>query len=69
MVKPEIGAKYAELLIAILPPVAEALTEEERRLVASDETILKLREPVKVAWSSQPDAADDAEDESEADDE
>ena len=69
LVKPEIGAKYAELLIAILPPVAEALTEEERRLVASDETILKLREPVKVAWSSQPDAADDAEDESEADDE
>lgn len=62
LVKPEIGAKYAELLIAILPPVAEALTEEERRLVASDETILKLREPVKVAWSSQlTDDADDAE--------
>ena len=74
LVKPEIGAKYAELLIAILPPVAEALTEEERRLVASDETILKLREPVKVAWSSRPtDDADNAEaeadNESESDDE
>ena len=61
MVKPEIGARYAELLIAILPPVAEALTEEERKLVAPDETVLKLREPVKVAWASQPEADDDAE--------
>ena len=63
LVKPEIGAKYAELLIAILPPVAEALTEEERQLVAPDETVLKLREPVKVAWSSQP--AEDPEDDEE----
>ena len=52
LVKPEIGAKYAELLIAIMPPVAEALTEEERQLVAPDETVLRLREPVKVAWTS-----------------
>lgn len=65
--RPEIGAKYAELLIAILPPVAEALTEEERQLVAPDETVLKLREPVKVAWASQP--AKDPEDEEPFDDE
>ena len=62
IVKAEVGAKYAELLIAILPPVAEALTEEERRLVASDETVLKLREPVGVVWTSQP-TSDDADDE------
>lgn len=67
LVKPEIGAKYAELLIAILPPVAEALTEEERQLVAPDERVLKLREPVKVAWASQP--AEDPEDEKPFDDE
>ena len=67
VVKPEIGAKYAELLIAILPPVAEALTEEERKLVAPDETVLKLRERVKVAWTSQPEADDD--DETEDDEE
>lgn len=65
--RPEIGAKYAELLIAILPPVAEALTEEERQLVAPDETVLKLREPVKVVWASQP--AKDPEDEEPFDDE
>ena len=58
IVRPEIGARYAELLVAILPPVAEALTEEERRLVAPDETVLKLREPVKVAWASQSADAD-----------
>ena len=52
MVKPEIGARYAQLLIAILPPAAGALTDEERKLVASDETVLELREPVKVRWSS-----------------
>lgn len=52
LARPDVGARYAELLIAILPPVAEALTEEERRLVAPDETVLKLREPVKVAWTS-----------------
>lgn len=65
--KPEVGTKYAELLIAILPPVAEALTEEERQLVAPDETVLKLREPVKVAWASQP--GKDPEDEEPFDDE
>ena len=63
IVKPEIGAKYAELLIAILPPVAEALTEEERQLVASDATVLKLREPVKVVWASSSTEADDGDDE------
>ena len=52
--RPEIGATYAERLLAILPPVAEALTADERKLVASDETVLKLRNPVKVAWDSQP---------------
>lgn len=70
--RPEIGAKYAELLIAILPPVAEALTEEERQLVAPDETVLKLREPVKVVWASSSTEADDGEDDdefAEADDE
>ena len=67
LVKPEIGSKYAELLIAIMPPVAGALTEEERKLVAPDETVLKLREPVKVAWTSQPEADDD--DETEDDEE
>ncbi len=61
LVKPEIGAKYAELLIAILPPVAEALTDEERQLVASDATVLKLREPVKVVWASSSTEADDSE--------
>lgn len=50
--RPEIGGMYAERLLAILPPVAEALTEEERRLVAPDETVARLREPVKVAWTS-----------------
>ena len=70
LVKPEIGAKYAELLIAILPPVAKALTEDERQLVAPDETVLKLREPVKVAWTSSSTEADDGEDaEAEADEE
>ena len=64
MVKPEIGARYAQLLIAILPPAAGALTDEERQLVASDEMVLKLREPVKVCWSSAP-----AEDGDEADEE
>lgn len=69
LVKPEIGAKYAELLIAILPPVAEALTEEERQLVASDATVLKLREPVKVVWASSSTEADYGEDEEPFDDE
>ena len=69
LVKPEIGAKYAELLIAILPPVAEALTDEERQLVASDATVLKLREPVKVVWASSSTEADDGEDEEPFDDE
>ena len=64
LVKPEIGAKYAELLIAILPPTAEALTDEERQLIAPDERVLKLREPVKVCWSSAP-AEDEADEETE----
>lgn len=67
LVKPEIGAKYAELLIAIMPLAAGALTDEERQLVVSDEMMLKLREPVKVAWASQP--AEDPEDEEPFDDE
>lgn len=73
--RPEIGAMYAERLLAVLPPVAEALTDEERRLVAPDETVLKLREPVKVTWTSLATDAEaedamqsgDDEDESEAD--
>ncbi len=56
--RPDIGARHAERLIAILPPVAEALTDEERRLIAPDETVQKLREPVKVAWASQSADAD-----------
>ena len=72
--KPEVGAKYAELLIAILPPTAEALTDEERQLVASDATVLKLREPVKVVWTSRPTDSEaegdmlDAEDDEETED-
>jgi len=69
LVKPEIGAKYAELLIAILPPTAEALTDEERQLIAPDERVLKLREPVKVVWASSSTEADDGEDEEPFDDE
>lgn len=68
MVKPEIGARYAQLLIAILPPAACALTDEERQLVASDEMVLKLREPVKVVWASSSTEADDGEDEEPFDD-
>ncbi len=58
VVKSEIGATYAARLLAILPPVANALTDEERSLVAPDETVLKLREPVKVMWASQSADAD-----------
>lgn len=58
IVKPEIGARYAELLLAILPEAADALTDEERRLVVTDEKLAKLREPVRVKWT---DAASDAE--------
>ena len=68
MVKPEIGARYAQLLIAILPPAACALTDEERQLVASDEMVLKLREPVKVVWASSSTEADDGKDEEPFDD-
>ena len=50
--KPEIGAIYAERLVAIFPDVAKmALTEEERRLVVSDERLAKLRAPFKVKWT------------------
>ena len=72
IVKPEVGARYAKLLIAILPPVASALTDEERQLVASDEEVLKLREPIKVRWTSLPtddEGEDEETDETEADDE
>ena len=58
IVKPEVGERYAELLVAVLPPVAEALTDEERKLVAPDEAVLKLREPVKVAWTAKPSDAE-----------
>ena len=61
------GPRYAAILIAILPPVASALTDEERQLVASDEAVLKLREPVKVCWASTPADFDDGEGEDEDD--
>ena len=44
--------------LGVIQPLV-ALTEEERRLVASDETVLKLREPVKVAWTSRPAEAEE----------
>ncbi len=56
---PEIAEKvdradsYARLLVAVLPKTAEALTEEERRLVVSDEDLAELREPVKVKWTDK----------------
>ena len=56
---PEIAEKvdradsYARLLVAVLPKAAEALTEEERRLVVSDEDLAELREPVKVKWTDK----------------
>lgn len=58
LVKPKIGAMYAERLLAVMPETADALTDEERLLVASDETLAWLREPVKVKWTE---AATDAE--------
>ena len=57
LVKPEIGAIYAERLIAILPETEYTLTEEERRLVVSDERLAQLRAPFKVKWTE---AATDA---------
>lgn len=49
--KPEIGGIYAERLLAIFPEAEKELTEEERRLVVSDERLAKLREPIKVKWT------------------
>lgn len=49
--KPEIGAIYAERMLAIFPGAETALTEEERRLIVSDERLAKLREPIKVKWT------------------
>lgn len=49
--KPDVGAIYAERLIAIFPEAEKALTEEERRLVVSDERLAQLRAPFKVKWT------------------
>ena len=50
--KPEIGGIYAERLLAIFPGAETALTEEERRLVVSDELLAKLRAPFTVKWTA-----------------
>lgn len=52
LAKPEVGAIYAERLLAIFPGAEKALTEEERRLVVSDERLAKLRAPFKVKWTA-----------------
>ena len=70
IVKPEIGAQYAELLCALFQEAYDALTEEERRLVVSDEKLAQLQNPEGVKWLK--DADDDPmmdEEETEADDE
>lgn len=70
LVKPEIGAQYAELLCALFQEAYDALTEEERRLVVSDEKLAQLQNPKGVKWLK--DADDDPmmdEEETEADDE
>lgn len=55
--KPEVGAIYAERLLAIFPDAEKALTEEERRLVVSDERLAQLRAPFKVKWTEAEDNA------------
>lgn len=67
VVRPEVGAGYAELLLAILPAVASALTDEERRLVVSDERLAELRSPVRMEWEGAREETE--EEETEADDE
>ena len=61
----EIGGTYAERLLAILPAADAALTEDERRLIVSDERLAKLRKRMRVDWvqdgESDADAAEDAE--------
>lgn len=59
--KPEIGAIYAERMLAIFPGAETALTEEERRLIVSDERLAKLREPIKVKWTEAETDAEGAE--------
>lgn len=55
----EVGGIYAERLLAILPETA--LTDEERRLVVTDERLAELREPKRVKWADGTDAeAEDA---------
>ena len=49
--KPEVSAIYAERLLAIFPGAEKALTEEERRLIVSDERLAKLRAPFHVKWT------------------
>lgn len=53
---------YARLLVAILPKAEDALTEEERRFVVSDDDLADLRKPVRVKWTdkSTDDEAEDA---------
>ena len=61
----EIGGTYAKRLLAILPAADAALTEDERRLIVSDERLAKLRKRIRVDWvqdgESDADAAEDAE--------
>lgn len=50
VVRAEIGGTYAARLLAVFPEAEAALTEEERRLVVTDERLAELRAPAKVAW-------------------
>ena len=60
----EIGGTYAERFLAIFPAADAALTEDERRLIVSDERLAKLRKRMRVDWvqgGTDGDAAEDAE--------
>lgn len=59
----EWGLSNAVRLLALFSEARDALTYEERQLVASDEMVLKLLEPVKVVWASSSTEADDGKDE------
>ena len=57
---PEVGARYAEILLAVLPDMADALTHEERRCIVSDGDLAKLAN-TKVAWCESAAEGDDDE--------